>query len=161
MKKNIFLFISIFIVGACKSPKKISNSQPNEASAIAISQPKNIFTLATTACYGTCPVFEISIFDNDSLVYNGQNHVKVTGQISKKLPKGTVEKLQKQFKEANFFEFKNIYEMNISDLPTTYISFTDNDQTKKIKDYAGSPNTLKQLESLLRALVEEEVKIQR
>ncbi len=161
MKKNIFIFISIFIIGACKSPKKISNSQPNEASAIAIGQPKIIFTLATTACYGTCPVFEISIFDNDSLVYNGQNYVKTTGQTSKKLAKGTVENLQKQFRNANFFEFKNVYETNISDLPTTYISFTDNDKTKKIKDYVGSPETLKQLEVLLRALVEEEVILQR
>lgn len=149
------------MIGACKSQKKTSNSEQNQHSAIAISQPKIIFTLATTACYGTCPVFEMSVFENDSLVYNGENHVKVKGQISKKLAKGTVEKLQKQFRNANFFELKNVYEMNVSDLPTTYISFTDNEKTKKIKDYAGSPETLKQLEALLRALVEEEVILQR
>ncbi len=149
------------MIGACKSQKKISNSEQNQHSAIAISQPKIIFILATTACYGTCPVFEMSVFENDSLVYNGENYVKVKGQISKKLAKGTVEKLQKQFRNANFFELKNVYEMNVSDLPTTYISFTDNEKTKKIKDYACSPETLKQLEALLRALVEEEVILQR
>jgi hypothetical protein len=144
MKKILFVFLSIFLIVTCKSQKTVRDKASDESSEIIISKPKIIFTLRTTACYGTCP---------------GQYHVNVQGQVSKKLKKGTVVALREQFMAADFFEFKNVYEKPITDLPTTYISFTYQEKTKEIKDYVGSPSTLKELETLIKKLVSEEVEI--
>lgn len=159
MKKILFVFLSIFLIVTCKSQKTVRDKASDESSEIIISKPKIIFTLRTTACYGTCPVYNVTVFDNDSLIYDGQYHVNVQGQVSKKLKKGTVVALREQFMAADFFEFKDVYEKPITDLPTTYISFTYQEKTKEIKDYVGSPSTLKELETLIKKLVSEEVEI--
>ena len=40
----------------------------------------------------------------------------------------------------------------ITDLPSTYISFTHKGQTKKIRDYYGAPDKLTELEDLLNKI---------
>jgi Domain of unknown function (DUF6438) len=157
MKKHIYVFLSIFLIVTCKSQSKnnsktLENSLSTKSSGSAI-----IFTLEKTACYGTCPIFKVIVFDNDSLVFDGEEYVKKKGQYSKSLSKGTVAKLIKQFNEVNFFQYKDTYTENITDLPTTYISFSDGGKTKKIKDYVGSPESLKNLEKLIVNLVSEEI----
>lgn len=157
MKFSIFLLF-VGMLGACKSHKKVI-----EKSAIntIVSIPQAIFALETTPCYGTCPAYNVVVFDNDSLTYEGIMHVAKEGKVSKQLPKGTVNQLVGEFREANFFKFQNQYTSNISDFPTTYISFTDSGITKKVKDYHKAPESLKYLEKLLSDLVRDEVEIKK
>lgn len=157
MKFSIFLLF-IGMLGACKSHKKVT-----EKGAINtfVSIPQAIFALETTPCYGTCPAYNVVVFDNDSLTYEGIRHVAKEGKVSKQLPIGTVNQLVGKFREANFFKFENQYTSNVSDFPTTYISFTDSGITKKIKDYYKAPESLKQLEKLLSDLVTDEVEIKK
>jgi hypothetical protein len=87
----------------------------------------------------------------------GERYVKKEGQIIKKLPQKTVPQLVQTFRDANFFAFENAYTANISDLPTTYLSFYDAGKTKKIRDYYRAPTQLKKLEQLINDLVATEV----
>jgi hypothetical protein len=153
MKFPVLLFC-IAMLGACKSHKKVvEKSTENVVQTI----PKQVFTLELTPCYGTCPSYKVIVFENDSLIYEGLQHVAKEGKISKKLPKGTVNQLVEKFRVANFFKFQNQYTSNMSDFPTTYISFTDKGVTKKIMDYYKAPESLRQLESLISDLVKDEV----
>lgn len=157
MKFSIFLLF-IGMLGACKSHKKVAD---NGTINTIISIPQAIFALETTPCYGTCPSYTIVVYDNDSLTYEGMRHVAKEGKMSKKLLKGTVKQLIGKFRGANFFKFQNQYTSNMSDFPTTYISFTDSGITKKVMDYYKAPESLKQLEKLLSDLVRDEVEIKK
>lgn len=158
--KNLSLFcLTILLLGACKNAKNVTNINSEQIANNAGKVVKTIFTLEKTACYGTCPVYQLNIFENDSLTFSGEGFVGKIGLHSKKLAKGTVAQLSKTFREANFFAFKSSYEANISDLPTTIIAFNDESKKLKITDYHGSPETLKKLEQLLANLVADEVQV--
>ena len=141
----------MLIFGACKSHKNLT--------AATMVKPQLVIRLQTTVCYGTCPAYIVEIFDNDSLSYTGEKFVAKEGNISKKLPKGTVNQLVEKFRGANFFKFQNQYTAQITDFPTTYLSFTDNGNTKKVMDYYNAPDSLKKLEGLVSDLVKEEVTV--
>lgn len=157
MKYSV-LFLCVCILCACKSHKKMAE-KITENTIASISQP--IFSLEMTPCYGTCPSYKVVVFENDSLTYEGMRHVVKEGKISRQLPRGTVNQLIKKFRQANFFKFQNQYTSNMSDFPTTYISFTDRGVTKKIMDYYKAPESLKQLEMLISDLVKDEVEIKK
>lgn len=149
--KLLVILIFLWITEACRSSKKaVSQSASNNLST-------QVFYLETTPCYGTCPSYKVIIFDNDSLVYEGFKYVAKEGILSKKLSKGTVESLIEKFRDAHFFSFKNQYTAQISDFPTTYISFTDQGKTKKIMDYYQAPESLKKLEGYINDLVKTEI----
>lgn len=147
----LILLMCLSGMDACKSSQKVYTHSSQESTV------KQIFYLETTPCYGTCPSYKISIFENDSLVYEGIKYVAKEGLMSKKLSKGTVEKLKEQFRNANFFSFQNQYTAQVSDFPTTYISFTDQGKTKKIMDYYHAPESLKKLEGYINDLVKTEI----
>jgi hypothetical protein len=153
MKFSVLL-LCVGMLGACKSQKKVAEKS---AEKVVQTTPTQVFALEMTPCYGTCPAYKVIVFENDSLVYEGMSHVTKEGFISKKLSQGTVNQLIEKFRGANFFKFQNQYTSNVTDFPTTYISFTDKGITKKIMDYYKAPGSLKQLETLISDLVKDEV----
>lgn len=155
MKMSV-LVLCIFLLSDCKSHKKVVEKNGEK---VVQTIPQQIFELELTRCYGTCPAYKVVIFENDSLMYEGLKYVAKLGKITKKLPKGTVNQLVEKFREAYFFKFQNQYTSNMSDFPTTYISFTDKGVTKKIMDYYKAPERLKQLEMQISDLVKDEVEI--
>ena len=155
MKLSVLLLL-VCTLGSCKNHKKVA--ERNTKNVIQV-MPKQIFTLELTPCYGTCPSYKVTIFDNDSLAYEGMKYVAKEGKVSKQLPKGTVNQLVEKFRGANFFKFNNQYTASMTDFPTTYISFTDNGITKKIMDYYKAPESLRQLEMLIINLVNDEVEV--
>ncbi|PWK27925.1 hypothetical protein LV89_01332 [Arcicella aurantiaca] len=147
----LIILIFLGIIEACQSSKKVAST------SVLVNVPSQVFYLEKTPCYGTCPAFKVIIFDNDSLVYEGFKYVAKEGISSKKIPQGTVNSLIEKFRTAHFFSFKNQYTAQISDFPTTYISFTDQGKTKKIMDYYQAPQSLKKLEEYISDLVKTEV----
>lgn len=145
------LLVCLSGMNACRSSQNVNIHSLQENTA------KQVFYLETTPCYGTCPSYKVSIFENDSLTYEGIKYVAKEGFLSKKLSKGTVEKLKEQFRNAHFFSFQNQYTAQVSDFPSTYISFTDQGKTKKIMDYYHAPESLKKLEGYINDLVKTEI----
>lgn len=113
-----------------------------------------IIVLETTECYGTCPVQKLEIFAGGLVRYQGIKHTKLKGTYALKLRKSDLERLSKRFRTARFFEFKDSYQQKVSDLPTTYLTFSDGGRTKTILDYYGTPEAVKQLERGVLALLE-------
>jgi len=68
----ILIFVGFFC--SCNSHKKaVEKSTKNVFQTI----PRQIFDLELTACYGTCPVYKVVVFDNDSLTYEGLKFVNI------------------------------------------------------------------------------------
>ena len=107
-------------------------------------------------CRGKCPVYTITIYGDGRAVYAGKKNVDKIGPYEKKLEKSQITELVKAFNDANFFEFKDEYTSKITDLPTTYTTFTTNDKTKQIRDYYGAPEELKKLEKMVEDIANSE-----
>ena len=72
------------------------------------------------------------------------------------LPGSKVKTLVSKFKEAGFFEMEGQYTSITKDIPTTWVYFSNEGRQKRIKDYDGPPESLKDLENELSSLLESE-----
>jgi len=111
--------------------------------------------MSKTACFGTCPVYEVKINGKGAVNYEGLKFVKVEGKHTKTLSHEATNALIKAYIDADFWAFEDEYTSEISDLPTTFIAFSHDGKSKRIKDYYKAPEELKALEKLVENIVEE------
>lgn len=138
MKKIVILSLMILLSFSCSSTKTLSNNKDYV-----------VFTLRKTGCKGKCPVYYMEIFKSGKIIYEGTKNVDKIGKFGKQITGRAVKKIIIQFEKSNFDNLLNEYSANVTDLPTTYISFTHNNKTKTIRDYSQAPRELKDLELIL------------
>lgn len=132
--RYIFIFL-VFLYSSCN----LSSS-----STYGI-QKKLIISLNKTACFGTCPVYKIKIYNNQSAIFEGVKFVEKEGSYNFKISKKEINTILNKAKKINFQKMEDEYIELITDLPTTYIMINN----KQIKDYYGAPKELKELEEII------------
>lgn len=141
--KQIFLLCILTISICCKMPM---NANKNDNKTI---EDSTLISLEKTACFGKCPVFKITIYKNGLAIYDGQINVEKKGRFEKKIPNEEIKQLIKSFEESHFFDFKDKYTADMTDLPSTYLTFNNKGKSKKIIDYYDAPDKLKELEAMV------------
>jgi hypothetical protein len=95
-------------------------------------------TLERTACHGTCPVYSLTILEDGTVLYDGLEHVAVTGQQTSEIDAETVQTMIAAFENAGYFDWAESYEtQTVSDLATVITSVTRDGQTHGIARYVG------------------------
>jgi len=106
-----------------------------------LAHPKDLrsvsVTLKRTACYGTCPVYTVSIHGSGLVEYFGEWRVDVPGPQMDRIPPGRVKDLLKAFEDIHFFDLEDKYFENCTDLPTAIISILVDGKTKQVSNYFG------------------------
>lgn len=110
----------------------------------------------TTGCYGTCPIYNFKITDEGTAVYEGNRFVSAEGKKEKKYTKRQVEGIFKAFESADFFSYKDEYKANITDLPSTYLTYNDGKKEKTIHLYYEVPTKLTGLSKLVKSFANSE-----
>jgi hypothetical protein len=115
-----------------------------------------VITLRRTACYGTCPVYSLEIFEDGFIRYIGTEFVQFAGERRAVIPQEAVENLVASFLKADYFALDDNYETyrapdgafwHVTDLSTTYTSLRVGTRKKLVRDYAFAPKRLKDLEA--------------
>ena len=132
--RYIFVFL-VILYSSCN----LSSSSTYEI------QKKLIISLNKTACFGTCPVYKIKIYNNQSAIFEGIKFVEKEGSYNFKISKKEINTILNKAKKINFQKMEDEYIELITDLPTTYIMINN----KQIKDYYGAPKELKELEEII------------
>lgn len=133
---------------------------PVEGAAAPVAPPIGkplVASLERGPCYGFCPVYKVSVREDGSVQYQGENFVKVTGPAEAKLDAAAVARLKQAFAKARFASFANAYETRtITDSPTAVVSFGDGKSAKVVRHYRGdhnAPPALTRLEDEIDAIV--------
>jgi hypothetical protein len=105
-----------------------------------------VIALERTACFGACPVYSVSIDAKGSVTYDGTRFVRVVGRQTERIAVSRVAALVETVDRIRFFELEDKYRQLITDLPTTFVTVTRDGRTKRIEDYFGAPESLKELE---------------
>jgi hypothetical protein len=131
-----------------------STSTPAPAAADANAGP--VATLERTPCFGTCPVYEVSIFRDGTVRFLGKQHVKQQGAATATVSPAAVDSLVAELESAGYFDFADDYVMDApacgmyaTDSPTVITSLAAEGRTKRIRhDYgcSGAPPELRNLE---------------
>ena len=120
-----------------------------------------LITLERTECLESCPVYKLTIHGDGSVIYVGKRFVRVTGIRKTTIDQQALADLIQAFSAINYPELKDSYtsihnadgtETIVTDLPTTYTSFTLNGRHKAVADYVGAPKKLEELEHKIDAI---------
>jgi hypothetical protein len=96
-----------------------------------------VITLQRTACFGTCPIYKLTVYGDGRVEYEGGQFVAVEGAQTATITIDQVKALVTAFEQADYFNLPDNYTAPATDLPTTITSVTFNGQTKTIENYGG------------------------
>lgn len=102
-----------------------------------------------TPCFGTCPAYTISFFDDGRVLYKGTHHTDKIGEYETKISNEQRDSIYMAFKKAKIFKLKSVYKTLATDGPTINLTYNYKGRTKKIRDEGTSPKKLKALELML------------
>jgi hypothetical protein len=105
-----------------------------------------VITLERTACFGACPVYSVSIDAKGNVTYDGTKFVRIVGRQTDRVAVPRVAALVQAVDRIRFFELEDKYHQMITDLPTTFVTVTRDGRSKRVEDYFGAPESLKELE---------------
>lgn len=107
-------------------------------------------SLKRTACFGTCPVYTVSISKDGGVVFNGEYYVEKTGRQTATIPALEWDRLTEFIFKSGFFSLKDSYSMEVTDLPSQTVTVSYMGGTKKVYRYGWeAPATLIELEELI------------
>ncbi len=107
----------------------------------AASQDSLLYEYKRGACFGTCPIFNLKIYQSGYAVYEGRNHVQMIGTYHSTMNATTLLKLAQVVDEIKYFSLKDVYDFEgIQDIPAVYSTVVRDGVKKTIKNrYQGPP----------------------
>jgi len=151
MRTYTSLFVLLVLV-SCKTTKDATKTV--DLNNVSTSKDAIVFSLMKGACFGTCPVYTLKIYNNRYVEYIGKENTERLGTYGKMLDKSSYKSLVGAFDEADFYSFQNVYESNIADLPQIIISYTKDGMTKTVAGKRERPEALHKLQFQLEKIVE-------
>lgn len=142
--KILSLFVLLFVI-ACAPSKEAKKNYAVEAS--------NSITLERTACYGTCPVYQVSIFADGKIVYEGKQYVDHIGTYSAKIDKNVALALFAKISTFSWEAYPEKYPIDNYDFPQFHLEYQTNDLSKLIKANTNAPKELIALSKEMDKLV--------
>jgi len=99
-------------------------------------------TLERGMCFGTCPVYRVTISANGDVTFEGERFTKVIGVRHKRISRDAVKQLNDAVNDINFFDLGRYDEEGTcpqytTDGPHLAITVTMNGRTKKVPHYTG------------------------
>lgn len=136
---------------AC-APRTPAARQPSEATEAA----SPAISLERTPCFGTCPVYTITVSPSGQVTFEGRAHVRLLGAATAEIPKPRVDSLLVELERAGYFRFAGRYAVSepacgryVTDLPSVISTASLRGRTKRIQhDHGcgGAPGALAVLE---------------
>src|ERR1041385_488492 len=119
-----------------------SNNQPGSNN-----QPESnddSITLSRTACFGTCPIYTVTINSAGTVTFDGERFVKNVGLAQGRIDKSAFRDLVREFERIDYFSLPNNFSpgtkvcpKTITDMPSANTSIRLNGKTKGVAHYRG------------------------
>jgi hypothetical protein len=146
-----------FVIAALAAAALADTSAPPAGNS-----PYVMATLERTACYGSCPIYTLTIFSDGRVEWNGARFVKQRGKATATLSASELAQLREAFDAVGYFALGDGYDCyEMTDAPSANTSYSDGKQKKSIAHYHGcqsKPKTkeLGELESKIDRIVKSE-----
>lgn len=118
--------------------------------------PVPAISLERTPCFGTCPVYTISVSPSGQVTFEGRAHVRLLGTATGQIPPRRVDSLLVELEKAGYFRFASRYAASdpacgryVTDLPAAITTVSLRGRTKRIEHDHGcgaAPGALAVLE---------------
>ena len=127
--------------GACGYTREAGVTRQTAGQALP---PFQTVTIEHAGCYGTCPVYRLTIYGDGFVVYEGFAHVGVVGLKTAQLSLEQVRQIDAAFAQADYFALRDVYRSEAdgcpstaTDLETVFTSVKSGDRFKRIEHFHG------------------------
>lgn len=142
MKLMILGLFVLVTVLACSPTKDISNLKEKDI----------VISLKKGSCYGKCAVYNLHIYKDGFVTYEGILHSEKIGFFSKRVTKEELNTFKKEFEEIGFMELPSEYPSEIVDLPLITMMYRNGQKSKIVSGRTDRPKNLLQLQYKLEKL---------
>ena len=120
-------------------------------------------TLERGACFGTCPVYQLTIKSDGTVAFDGKRFTKTTGNATGKISQNDFRALVSEFEKINYFSLPDAYTPGtkecprmITDMPSADTSIRLKGRMKSVAHYygCGTEGALAQLTALEKKIDE-------
>ena len=109
-----------------------------EAEPPASTANEDYVKLSRSACYGTCPSYEVTVSANGDVAWDGRGFVNSRGLAHAKIAPEAARGLIAQFQVPKFWALCRGYDASVTDNPATEINARIGGKTKGVWNYANS-----------------------
>lgn len=99
--------------------------------------PYDRIDLERTACFGTCPIYRVSLFRGGRAEWRGVRYTERTGDFEGKVNIFDYGKLCYLLKKFGFDQLPRSFTANWTDSPTFIVTVATGQGTKAVSDYSG------------------------
>ncbi len=142
---RILLPMTLLLLFSCNTQKVVTDPK-------ALSEDEAIISMSKGACFGSCPVYTIKIYDKGYCTFEGKNNVDRMGKYGKQLSKDIYKDILAQFEESGFHTLEDYYESNIPDLPSVSMAYQKDGVLKEIVGKRERPEILHKLQFSLERI---------
>ena len=116
------------------------------------SDPDIVLSFKQSACFGTCPIYVMTIDENGHVRYEGERFVDKVGVYTKDLSQDEQKELFKYLKDFEWELFKDEYRTQVTDLPSIIVHYRTKKVDKKITITGEHPKELDVLTQKIQAI---------
>jgi hypothetical protein len=117
-----------------------------------------VASLERTTCYGNCPYYEVKVYSNGVVTYNGRKNVEYLGLHESVLPQKQIHELLDKAKSIGYAYLENKYPikgLGIIDFPLCITSVKEGEIKKMVYNRNDSPQRLVEYQEFFDELMEE------
>lgn len=141
MKTFFFALASFVLLSASKCARTAEDTS-------------SLVELQSGACFGFCPVFQLTALNNGLVRYEGTRFVEKEGRDSFKLTPDELKQLKTKVKEVNLWQYPDDIKTDVVDAPFVTLVTWEGDKSKSVRGSIDRPAPLLELENLLKDLAE-------
>lgn len=148
MKYLSILFIVLSM--ACSNNKNITKTETTTPATT------NSIALSRTGCFGTCPMYDLKIYANGKVEYNGRAYVDYIGAHEAQADQKELKALFNKIESYNWADYPEKYPIDNVDFPQFKLTYSSNESTTEVKGNSRAAEELilltKELDDLVKSL---------
>jgi len=114
-----------------------------------------VLVFRKTRCFGTCPAYTATVYDDGRVAYEGIDFVQRKGKHELRLPTAVIDQTLQKANALHFSQLQRQYLSGVSDLPSTYLTLMLADGTQKTVQVESTDRTPPELKELLTYIAEQ------
>ena len=144
------------VQGAATTPHDAEDMQEQIEATNAGTEGDSIyFSIERTPCFGSCPTYKLTIFQDGSATYEGRRFATREGSYTGHVNADTMKQLKDLAEAKGFYAMDDKYDKPVTDLPSVIIRIHADTRNKQVIGRVGAPQAFKNLTKEVETLLAE------
>jgi len=158
--------VAVAVLFACKTAMNKQSEQTKEITSNTkevttatngdMIAKEKMLVFSKGGCFGRCPIYDMTIYSNGYVEYEGKRFTNRLGLHNKKLDSSTMTAIKSACKSANLWDCPDKYETRIPDLPSSEVTYFEDGKEKTVWWKEQADDGVKSLGKILDAIGKDE-----